>query len=195
MILSEKEYSLIQHTDFFKLKESVSNKIMQTFSEIESRMKLLYPDLSEKVSIAPSSTASKISKGENLRHLPFLMLDFPKQFEASHIFSFRLLFWWGKGFTLFLHIKNTQLEKIVNQIIKNRNLIDEKTYISTDGDEWEHDFQSKNYQKLIELKAQKTYSFIKLAIPYGFEEVSILEDKIITDYQLLFKLLMKNEGN
>ncbi len=193
MILSNKEENFIQHTDFFSLKISITNKIMQAFSEIETEMKSIYPILSQKVSFAPIKTSSKISKGENLKNLPFLMLDFPKQFEQTNIFSFRLLFWWGKGFTLFLHLKNDNLKGILKQISTNQHLCRNNYRFAIDGDEWEHDLDTENYHKLDELKNLKKIPYIKIAIPLKFEKINDLEIRVIEAYRDIFKLIQNHE--
>ena len=54
----------------------------------------------------------KISKGENYRGLPYVMLDYPRLFGREEVLAIRTFFWWGHGFSVTLHLKGGYRERI-----------------------------------------------------------------------------------
>lgn len=190
--LNKKQLRLIKNTSFFEEKRAVIEEIEIIMALICEDLKELYANKAKKVSIAPEKIASKITRGENLKGLPYLILDFPQQFSKTEIFSFRLLFWWGNGFTLFLHLKNDQLEPIKELMLKEmETLTKEGFYISTSGNEWEHEYLAPNYRKIDDYKADEPLNFIKFAFPVDFNQSTDLKLIIKQKTAFLLALLSK----
>lgn len=177
MQFSDAELQAIQNQSFFKIKATALEKIEQQFAEIANEMETIYSQHATSISFAPKKVFSKISRGENLNQLPFLILDFPKQFTKAEVFSFRLLFWWGKGFTLFLHLKNNELQSVVDKALHfSDQLAKLNTKISTRGDEWSHDIESDNYHSLTNFSTVQDINFVKFAWFLSFSHHSELKD-------------------
>lgn len=192
MKFNESQLNLIKNTALFKDKRVVLQEVSSEFSEICEQLKNSYASQSYKISFSPLNTSSKITRGENLKGLPFLMLDFPQQFSKTEIFSFRLLFWWGNGFTLFLHLKNNQLDRIAKKVIEERkHLYNEGFLISTGGNEWEHDCLSKNYKNLEDFTVEKPLNFIKFAHSIPFNQSIDLKSTINKKSDFLLTFLTK----
>ncbi len=192
MEFNKNQLKLIKTTTFFEDKRILLQDVSSEFSEICEQLKNSYANHSFKISFLPSITSSKITRGENLKGLPFLMLDFPKQFSKTEIFSFRLLFWWGNGFTLFLHLKNNQLDRIAKKVIEERkHFYNEGFLISTGGNEWEHDCLSKNYKHLEDFTVEKPLNFIKFAYSIPFNQSSDLISTIAKKSDFLLAFLSK----
>jgi hypothetical protein len=191
---SEAEFQAIQNQSFFKVKATALEKIEQQFAEIVNEMEIIYSQHATSISFAPKKVFSKISRGENLNQLPFLILDFPKQFSKSEVFSFRLLFWWGKGFTLFLHLKNDKLESIVEKVLNNADqLLELNTLFSTQGDEWNHDVASENYQTLTSVSTTQKIDFVKFAWPLPFNQNIELKEFTKHRMSLILNILSQHE--
>ncbi len=194
MNLSKQQLQLLNSTSFFEEKRAVLKAVEINLSIICDNLKQSYSEEAKTISFAPQKTASKITRGENLKGLPYLLLDFPQQFSKTEIFSFRLLFWWGKGFTLFLHLKNNQLSAIQQHLHQNRAALrDDNFYLSITGDEWEHDYTAKNYEKLSEFTPKESINFIKFAYPISFDQSADLKTIVLKKVTNLFALLAKYE--
>tara|TARA_R110002049_G_scaffold241231_1_gene415039 strand:+ start:2694 stop:3275 length:582 start_codon:yes stop_codon:yes gene_type:complete len=189
---NNKQLKLLQDTSFFEEKSALLKAVETQMSLICDDLKLDYSEKSKKISSAPKKATAKITRGENLKGLPYLILDFPQHFSKTEIFSFRLLFWWGNGFTLFLHLKNSQLEGLKNLIVREKETLNnEAFYVSTNGDEWEHDYLAANYIKMGNFKADEPHNFIKFAFPISFNQSSDLKQIIIQKTNFLLSFLAK----
>ncbi|MEI9808974.1 MAG: hypothetical protein WDO16_14545 [Bacteroidota bacterium] len=58
----------------------------------------------------------KISKGENYKGLPYLVLDYPRYFEKDNHFAVRSMFWWGNFFSSTLHLSGIYKKKYTSAI-------------------------------------------------------------------------------
>ena len=91
---------------------------------------------------------AKVSKGENLEGYPFRVLDYPRIFSKRDVFAFRTLFWWGNFISFTLHLKGTYLVENLDQLKKLLIAYDFQLYVSSAGNEWEHNPSNANYQLL-----------------------------------------------
>lgn len=97
-------------------------------------------------------TVGKISKGENYKGLPYMVLDFPKCFNKTAIFTYRSMFWWGNEFSFTLHIAGSYLLPYQDAILKNLEQLKEKeVYFCINNTPWEYDFCEDNYLSMDEL--------------------------------------------
>lgn len=104
----------------------------------------------------------KVSKGENLKGLPYLVLDYPRIFQKENVFAFRTLFWWGNYVSFTLHLKGEYLDsQFINPLLLNQEK--DICIVSFSGDEWNHDLLSSDYIKLKDLDIN---SLDCLAIPF-----------------------------
>lgn len=143
--LSKLEKELIQNKEWILTKRSVTNKVYRLFGEMHA----IYKEIAEQeVSSFIDSlkgSGGKISKGENYKELPYVIMDYPALFTKENIFAVRTMFWWGNFFSISLHLsgKKFQLQNDLSKLffyLKEKNF-----YICVNEDEWQHDFESSNY--------------------------------------------------
>ena len=161
--LSKGEYALIINSDFILTKNRIIEKIFLLFGALSERYKMLLNDyLPGELFI----NAPKIYKGERYKNLPYVMLDYPRQFSKTDVFAIRSFFWWGNYFSITLHLSGRYLQTFgdaVFESIKNK-----EWYISINKDEWEHDLDNDNYFLFDDKNAQvfsniNNKSFLKIA--------------------------------
>jgi hypothetical protein len=102
---SEAELQAILQPDFFYIKHSATQKVMELFGETERMLRdsiVQYPSLSQHTNVV----SPKIFRGENYKKLPYIVLDYPRTFSAENIFAYRTMFWWGKEFSFTLHLQH-----------------------------------------------------------------------------------------
>jgi hypothetical protein len=145
--LSPEELILVENAEWILTKNAIIRKVYDLFGAMAAAMKIelqnnpLSPDVME--------TTPKISRGENFKGLPFVVLDYPRLFNRENVFAIRTLFWWGRYFSVTLHLKGIYKELFVGQLKKNESLLsDNDFYISSSNDEWSHELGEENYISL-----------------------------------------------
>ena len=121
--LSIKELAVIKNTDFLLTKKTVLIKIQKRLAEtrIVLNDELVLNDLP--FPLKRDQLKGKISKGENYRDLPWIVLDFPAFFSKENIFAYRTFFWWGNFFSSTLHLQGISLDYYRGLITQNISLL------------------------------------------------------------------------
>jgi len=185
--LSAYEMQLVTDAQALITKNLIIKKVSALFADLAEEYK---KELENTVFDSDNFINPKISRGENYLSLPYVILDFPRQFGKTDVFAIRSFFWWGNFFSITLQLAGRYHAKfysnIENAINKNRFA---GWYISTSENQWEHHFESNNY---IPVKEGTKYnlseqSFLKLAkkIPLAqWDETNVF-------YTKNFKLIME----
>ncbi len=127
----------------------------------------------------------KISRGENYLGLPYLVLDYPRQFKSENIFMLRSFFWWGHFFSATLHLSGAIKEQYLHQI-KNRykDLATAGYYIGSNEDQWQHHFKTDNYRLIAGLSEPEfrdychRFEHLKIAKSWPLENETAANDLI-----------------
>lgn len=113
----------------------------------------------------------KISKGEYYNGLPYLILDYPRNFAREQTMAIRSLFWWGKQVSTTLHLSGEGKDRFTEKLAERFETLKTGGYfLSCSGSEWEHDVQSSSYRSFHTLEKQEwlerlhNSAFIKLAL-------------------------------
>ena len=138
----------------------------------------------------------KITKGDNYKGLPYVVLDDPRYFSGSNIFTFRTMFWWGNFYSFSLFVSGEPFEKLKHFLDIAYMAADTDLYIGVGDKLWEYDFLPDNYfpvKALSEsnLRDVMLKDFLKLS--YKFP-VDLTEDEIIVkgkDSLMRFVKLLK----
>lgn len=194
--LSPEEMELISNTNWILTKNNIILKIQQLFGVIAEQQQQHLADNKFNLPAEILQTSPKISKGENYKGFPWLVLDFPRLFQKENIAAIRCMFWWGHFFSLTLHLSGDQKKKYEKRIIKNRvSLIKENYYFSENGNEWDHHFNPGNYTLISDTdsrqfeKSIQQNSFCKIACKIPLDKVDLLPGIIINQFHYLIKLL------
>ena len=115
-------------------------------------------------------TSPKISKGENYKGLPYLILDNPRCFDKEKILAVRTMFWWGNFFSVTLHLSGSYKKMFEEKIIASYKTLKENNFsLCNHNKEWDHHFEKNNYILLGKLRKAEfenqvcKKSFVKLA--------------------------------
>ncbi|WP_300602470.1 hypothetical protein [Niabella sp.] len=177
--LSPEEWGIVADPEIILTKNAVLHKVKRSLEVLHQWQQ---GHVNENMSRLPAelfTNSGKISKGENYNGLPYLILDYPRNFGQEHIFAIRSLFWWGKQVSTTLHLSGKWKEQFAPRLAEQHKLLgDEAFYVSYNGDEWEHDVQGSSYQPFHEVDLQqwpdllKKATFIKMA---SFAPIAQLE--------------------
>ncbi|NNC86631.1 MAG: hypothetical protein HKN75_11175 [Bacteroidia bacterium] len=144
--MSTQELNALLDVKFFELKQSVMDKATHLLSSLELNLKEETGFHRAHIPNGVLDVDSKISKGENYRGLPYLVLDYPRYFKNENIFAFRSMFWWGNYFTFTLHLSGMHLEHYLPKLKTNLNKLElRNTYISIGENPWVHHVDNSHY--------------------------------------------------
>jgi len=100
MAFSEEDLHLLGQTELLKARKRLYAQVNDVLQETFESLK---PAVEETEYLWPKSAqiqAAKISRGEYLDNLPYMVLDYPGLLKEEDKLLFRVMFTWGKGFTL-----------------------------------------------------------------------------------------------
>ena len=192
-MLQPKELALIQTDEFFKLKQSATEKIMVELAALKDKVaatslhqNIIYPEKTD-------TELGKISKGENYKGLPYLILDYPRLFSQEGVLAFRTMFWWANGFYFTFHVSGIYLEQYKQAFDEAFELWQKQDifYYKYD-EEWKHEVQSPYYfpiedipkTELMKLISQQGY--LKLARKLSLKQTDELVDYGVNSFLLFF---------
>ena len=154
--------TVVADIEFVMAKQRIIGKVVDLFGNMANEF---VPFLSQKILIA-DAVNPKISKGENYRGLPYVILDYPRMFGKQDSFAIRCFFWWGNFFSITLQLSGTYQQQYAPVLEKGiaDNLF-EGWFASNGSDPWHHHFEEDNYKPVEEdpMLSFADRPFIKLA--------------------------------
>ena len=178
---SEEELSLMGNAKVLLLKTQVIRKISDDFSRLEGEFKKILGNTT--VHELPEGTlqkAGKISRGENYKGLPYLVLDYPRLMTREQILNIRLLFWWGHYYSMSLHLAGNAWHLYKSRVISEpASHSPYKQFVQYKGSPWEHDVSLPSFipienfgaEKLKELDKAHFFRIVNLLPLKGVEEL------------------------
>jgi len=188
------EMEMVSSSDIILTKNAILQKIKSFFEEIQIKQLDILKDYSTQLPNEVLTISPKISRGENYKGLPWLVLDNPRYFQHYNTFAIRTMFWWGNFFSITLHLSGNNKDKTLKKISKHISVLNENDFYVYDGQkEWEHDIEPISYKKISNLnkedleKIVTANDFLKLAIKFPIDSLEAIEDKLLRNYELLVK--------
>lgn len=145
--LSKEELRLVTNTQWILSKHVITKKVYDLLGDLSLELKdeayrfnYLFPENLKYQS-------GKISKGENYKLLPYVILDYPAFFWKDRIFAIRTMFWWGNFFSVTLHLSGiykqqfTSDERAIFSFLQANNF-----FVCVSQEEWQHHFEEDNYK-------------------------------------------------
>jgi hypothetical protein len=130
VLFSAEEMRLVSDPAWILTKNSVMRKVVGMFGELSGEWR----------EILPWDGDPRISKGEQYKGLPWVMLDYPRVFGKEDIFAIRTMFLWGHYFSVTLHLKGSYLRTYLPVILARRAELEAAGFWpGSSEDEWEHD--------------------------------------------------------
>lgn len=167
--LSKNELKLVIDAEILLTKNRIIQKVYELFRGLcEDYEQILEANSLDNANLL----TGKISRGENYKGLPYVILDYPRQFGKLDVFAIRTFFWWGHFFSITLQLSGEHLFKYAANIDNaiSKDLFD-GWFVSCGESPWEHHFDQDNY---LPFQREKDYhllnlSFLKIAkkIPLG----------------------------
>jgi hypothetical protein len=187
--LSAEEMRLALNKDFILTKREVIKKVCQMMGILSEQMQ---NHLIEMGGILPAeiiSSTPKISKGEQYKEMPYVVLDYPRFFSKENVFAIRTFFWWGHYFSTTLQLKGAYQKKYSNAILSGVVKGRLKDYeLSVIGDEFDFDLMGGNYQKANSVETFTTidknhFEFVKISRAYAINKWDEIPDRLFEDFK------------
>ncbi len=152
---SKQQLEYFHDTSFLLTKREILKRLQHLLAVSERELvKIIREEAPSSVPDDCKTAAGKISRGENYRGLPYLVLDYPRLFKQKDIFTFRTMCWWGNFFSCTLHLQGTVLQQLrlaLNRGIRSGHFSPD-TYICVNSTPWEYHYEPDNYQLLSEME-------------------------------------------
>src|SRR6185295_1482542 len=144
--LSPFEMDLLSNSEWILTKNQIVKKAQRLLEEVQENTRQYAAVSSVNLPQEVIAISPKISKGENYKGLPWLMLDYPRYFEKEKVLAIRTMFWWGNFFSTTLHLSGEYKERYSRAIVRSYDdLIKNEFYICVHDDQWHHHFEKENY--------------------------------------------------
>lgn len=195
--LSSYEMELVNNANVILTKNAIMQKVRLLLENLQRLQQEYIQSHHKKLPAEVLVPSPKISKGENYKGLPYLILDHPRYFDKDNIFAIRTMFWWGNFFSITLHLSGQYKKKMEKKIFSSHILLVKNDfYICTQDNEWEHHFETDNYlpvskvDKFVFKRQIQEKSFIKLAQKISLKHWNDVEEILISNYQLINTMLV-----
>ncbi len=181
------EMQIMHNSNFLLTKHKVMQKMMEMFGQFSLALKDSPIHQYFPFPVGTDNNTGKTSKGDNYKGLPYLILDFPKKFDKTHIFTFRTMFWWANHFSFTVHLSGRYQEIYAPILQKNiAHLYKQGVYVGVGESAWQYHLAADNYlplnhtNKFAVKEHLQNHHFIKLTrqlpvksyeqfIPYGVQ--------------------------
>jgi hypothetical protein len=186
---SADEMRLVSDPAWILTKNSIIRKVVEVFGELSGEWRGMLPR--ERMGLlvgTPEAKGSwgdpKISRGEQYKGLPWVMLDYPRVFGKEDVLAVRTMFWWGHYFSVTLHLKGSYLRSYLPVIMSNRGLLEAAGFWpGTSEDEWEHDHRPGAWE-------MGDRHFLKVSARCELDQSELLAEKL----SVLAKILKSPAG-
>ena len=193
--LSPQETELVKNAEWILAKQSIIKKVYAMLGDLNELMKVEAEPFNYLFPGNVKNQNGKISKGENYRHLPYVILDYPAFFDKENIFAIRTMFWWGNFFSITLHLSGIFKEQFgKNDAVVFSFLQKNNFFICVNKDEWHHHFEEDNYiasssvtLQQFEIIMQK--DFFKISKNIALPQWNETNDFIINSFREIVQLL------
>jgi len=165
--LSAVELQLVNNRDWILTKNGILQKAVYRFARLGETF--MAEAMVQRLPSDVKAIACKVSRGEQYKGLPYVMLDYPRVFGKEDVLAVRTFFWWGNYFSCTLQLKGTYREMYGRKIMQAlQQKIIQPGWLNTSGEEWEHDITSAHYKPAAETDYEEWLTLPALKIVYTF---------------------------
>lgn len=135
---SEEELAVFSDTQLIDTKLRIMGKAESKLADVYSLLQKRSVDWDLETEYLKSP--GKISKGENHRGYPYLVLDYPRNLSAQSGISMRTLIWWGHHIMITLHVHGACYDRFLRHLFRSQEILAESGFMAlSSGDQWSND--------------------------------------------------------
>lgn len=147
--LSPTELQLASDAEIILTKNSIMQKTISLFEMLGEEMRIAAAN-AHWAGVPP-----KVSRGEQYRGLPYVVLDYPRIASGNDLLFIRTMFWWGHHFSSTLQLAGSYREQYGAVLQKQFTALSQRDfYVGGSPDPWQHHFGKDNYAPVAALDAE-----------------------------------------
>ncbi len=186
LVFSDTELQFAQSKDVILTKTAIIQKVYEQFGSLGNDVFEYflqgYREYHQELSVLP-----KISKGENYKGFPWVMLDYPRHFCATkgHL-ALRNFFWWGHYYLIQLQLSGQYKQKTLNQlkggVIPNQ-IKGLPVWIGYPSDPWNYELPQEGIIKMdkgFDLKPYAEKEILKMMVAVPIQDSEKLKEIALT---------------
>jgi hypothetical protein len=180
--LSAEEMRLVTDPAWILTKNSVIRKAVEMLSDLSGEWRDVFR----------LETEPKISKGEQYKGLPWVMLDYPRVFGKEDVMAIRTMFWWGHCFSITLHLKGRYLRTYMPVILTRLAELEAAGFRpGIAEDEWEHEHTPGTWEAITDGPfAMAERPFAKLSVNIGLDRWNKAPEILTEKFAVLAGILI-----
>lgn len=185
--LSPSEAALFSNAEIILTKNSVLQKTVALLAGVQEQ-------ISSSTLALTFTSSPKISKGENYRGLPYVVLDFPRIANGADIYFVRSLFWWGHFYSSTLQVSGGYKQACTANFEKAFASLKD-FYIGINDDPWQHHFEETNFRKIESLRKPEfaailaRQSHIKIAARWPLSDWDLAANRLAETWRFYINLV------
>ena len=189
---SDPELRLMCDAEIILTKNKILEKVKCILEEVQVRMMEAVAGNEEWKNHLIFQKPPKISKGENYLGLPYLILDYPRNFGQNETFAIRTMFWWGRFFSSTLHVSGHYYLPVKETVSNLHSSLAANFYYLNNGDDpWQHHFEEDNFTAVNRMNKEEfmmrlhTRPHIKIAAKWPVNEVHLAANELFKSWEFL----------
>lgn len=198
IMLSPRELAIVNDAEFILTKHKIIQQVFALFQQQVPLIQQQFQSIWRELVLADGFP--KISKGEQYRGLPYVVMDYPAVFDKHDRFAVRTIFCWADAFSVTVHLRGKYKEllkdRMVKYIITHLNL---PLYVGVNEKEWEHHFEEDNYLPLQQFKETELATqfdalpHIKIALRYPLAQWNEMVQHLQEAYVMIASLTKEED--
>jgi len=193
--LSPEELSLAVDDRVMLVKGAVIAKIVARLGGLSERQSECLAGVAHLLPEA-LGTPPKVSKGENYRGQPYVVLDNPRHFRSGDILALRTMFLWGHHLSVTLHLRGRHRERFRPCLEAALPMLRSGGFrVCVSDREWEHHFDDDNHRPALDLPSEawaallRDRPFTKVSFVLPPSDLNDGWDRLMAAYASLVALL------
>jgi hypothetical protein len=194
--LSGVEQQLLMQRDWILTKNEVMRKVREMLEQMALLQQAFAASQMPEVMQPYLDVPPKVSRGENYRGLPWLVLDYPRYFREADMLTIRTMFWWGEQVSITLLAAGEPARKLKPSLKTAYTQFREHDYAyCIHATPWEHHFEADNYIPFRELSEPDYHqrlaeaAFFKAGKKFPLDNFEELPEMLETEYRRLTGIL------
>jgi hypothetical protein len=184
-------WQLLTDESVYKARKEAQNAVLDILNHCAGKLKKSAADFTWLPSEARESLP-KISRGENYKGNPWIVLDYPRIFEKESVFAFRTMAWFGNAMHCTFHMSGRFLNDYRESIMRNlHGFHDSSIMICRHQDAWLHHISHDAFIPLnqVNINDLKEMKFIKPGAVIPFNEWEMIPEKVNAVFTQISSLL------
>jgi hypothetical protein len=190
--LSAEEQEMAADTGIILTKNRVMAAVLEIFGALSEAQAGRLEKMRQQLPAVVFKHPPKIARGENYQQLPWMMLDYPRVFDAAETVAIRQFFWWGNFFSVSLLVSG----EVKNKVMLKMKQWPAGVFICVQASPWDHHFGTDNFLPVANLTAAEITAyaggqdFLKLSLAVPLKPWNDAQALLYRGFENLLNLLL-----